>query len=457
MRRKPQEFPYAQLFDAIPIGLYRRTPAGKLIDVNPALVQASGWPDGSALLALDNIASLYDDPADFARLREIMERDGIVRNFETRLHRYAEPPIWVEINAVAVRDEAGAVACYEGTITPIVARKEMELELRRSEQRMRAIINAVDQIVAIVDDEQRFVTVLGHGLRDTGFVPDSILGKTVRELFGKEKAHVHEAAGARALAGERVVYEWQTDLLGTPLWFQISLFPLREPTGEVIGLVATAYDTTHLRQTQEKLAHALAEKDALLKEVHHRVKNNLQIISSLLNLQFDRVQDSGLRAMVMDSQQRIRAMALVHEQLYRSETLMRLDTRVFLDSLVWSLIRSYSTPAQQQVDAIIESDGTTLDLDVAIPVALVINELVSNSLKHAFAGVCAPRLVVSLARNADGRRELTVRDNGAGMPAGFDLARAQTLGLSLVMNLVRQIGGTITTRTGPGTEYTVVF
>jgi two-component sensor histidine kinase len=160
--------------------------------------------------------------------------------------------------------------------------------------------------------------------------------------------------------------------------------------------------------------------------------------------------------MVMESQHRIRAMALVHEQLYRSETLMRLDTRVFLDSLVWSLIRSYSTPAQQ-IEAIVEADGTTLDLDVAIPIALVINELVSNSLKHAFTGCCTPRLVVSLGRNAEGKRELTVRDNGAGMPAGFDITRAHTLGLSLVTNLVRQIGGTVQSRTGPGTEFTVLF
>lgn len=457
MPREPQEFPYAQLFDAIPIGLYRRTPDGKLIDVNRAIVQASGWPDRDSLLAVDDVRSLYVDPEDPARLRELIERDGVVRNFETRLQRRHDAPLWVEVNAVAVRDDEGNISCYEGTITPIVARKEMELQLRRSEQRLRAIMNALDEIVAILDCEQRFVAVMGHRLHDMGFVPDTVIGKTLHEVFGGHNARVHEEAGARALAGERVVYEWQTDEPGTPLWFQTSLFPLREPAGEVIGLVATAYDMTHLKQTQEKLARALAEKDALLKEVHHRVKNNLQIISSLLNLQFDRVPDPGLRAMVMESQQRIHAMALVHEQLYRSETLMRLDTREFLDSLVSSLVRSYASSGEA-VEAFVDADPMPLDLDVAIPIALVVNELVSNSLKHAFVGAAGgSRLFVSLRRAADGKRRLLVRDNGVGMPRDFDLARAQTLGLSLVMNLVRQIGGAVDSRSGEGTEFAVTF
>jgi PAS domain S-box-containing protein len=455
MSRK-NAFPYAQLFEAIPIGLYRRTPEGRLIDVNPALVQASGWPRRELLLD-QNARDLYADKSDAERLRDLMARDGVVRNFETRLCRHREPPIWVEINAVAVRDEHGEISCYEGTITPIVERKEMELELRRSEQRLRAIMDALDEVVAIVDREQRFVAVMGHRLQEMGFLPETVIGKTVRDVFGKELAQAHDAPGRRALAGERVVYEWATDLPGKLHWFQISLFPLREPTGEIIGLVCTAYDMTHLKQTQERLAHALAEKDALLKEVHHRVKNNLQIISSLLNLQFDRVQDPGLRAMVMESQHRIRAMALVHEQLYRSETLMRLDAREFLDNLVWSLVRSYAT-AGQQVAAVVEADATPLDLDVAIPIALVINELVSNSLKHAFAGATSvPRLAVSLRRGADGRRELVVRDNGVGMPADLDITATTTLGLSLVMNLVRQIGGAVTNRNVEGAEFTVVF
>jgi len=140
-------FPYAQLFESIPIGLYRRTPEGKLVDVNPALVTASGWPDRESLLALDNVKDLYAEADDLHQLHDLMARDGVVRQFETKLRRHHEPPLWVEINAVAVRDEQGQVVCYEGAITPIVERKQMELELRRSEQRLRAIMNALDRDV----------------------------------------------------------------------------------------------------------------------------------------------------------------------------------------------------------------------------------------------------------------------------------------------------------------------
>jgi PAS domain S-box-containing protein len=450
------DFPYAQLFEAIPIGLYRRTVDGRLLDVNPALVEASGWPTREALLACP-VRDMYADEADLREVTQRMARDGVLRHFETKLFRHDRSPLWVEINAVAVCDEAGEITCYEGTITPIAERKQMELELRRSERRLRAIMDALDEIVAILDCDQRFVAVLGSRLKETGFTPEMIVGRTLRQVFGRETGEMHQAHYERALGGERVVYEWQTDL---PSWshsYQISLFPLREPTGEIIGLVATAYDTTHLKLTQDRLAHALAEKDALLKEVHHRVKNNLQIISSLLNLQFDRVHDPGLRAMVMESQQRIRAMALVHEQLYRSETLMRLDTRVFLYGLVSSLVRSYSGSVEH-VESSVQAEAITLDLDVAIPVALIINELVSNSLKHAFCGrTQGNRLDVALRRNADGSRQLRVRDNGVGMPAGLDIESTETLGLSLVANLVRQIEGNVVCRTESGTEFTVTF
>jgi PAS domain S-box-containing protein len=449
-------FPYAALFEAIPIGLYRRTPDGRLLDVNPAMVTASGYPTRQALLGRP-VTELYADSDDAARFEEAIARDGFVRGFETRLKRFDAPPVWVEANAVAVHDANGQVAWYEGTLTPISRRKEMELELRRSEQQLRAILDALDVIVAIVDADQRFVAVLGHNLRDLGVATSALAGKTLREVFGRRLMPVLDDAFGRAMAGERVAYEWLMDVPGVSRWFQVSLFPLREATGEVMGLVATAYDMTHLKQTQEKLASALAEKDALLKEVHHRVKNNLQIISSLLSLQFDRVQDPDLRTMVRESRQRILAMALVHEQLYRSETLMRLDTRVFLDSLVWSLVRSYATPAQP-VDAVVEAAPVPLDLDVAISVALVINELVSNSLKHAFTGRSSGnRLEVTLRAGADGRRELVVSDNGVGMPPGFDLASAPTLGLSLVANLVRQIGGVVECRSAAGTEFRVSF
>jgi PAS domain S-box-containing protein len=453
---KREETPYHQLFDAIPIGLYRRTPDGWLIDVNPALLHASGWPDRESLLAV-NVRELYADEDDLKRLGEIMARDGVVRNFETRLNRRQGGALWVEINAVAVRDAQGAVSCYEGTITPIERRKAIEIALRRSEQRLRAIMNALDEVVAIVDRDFRFVSLMGHKLEEDDFRPESVIGKTVAEVFGAEFARPHEEAGRRAFAGERVVYQFSTAVLGTPRWLQVSLCPLNDPGGEIEGLVATAYDITHLKQTQEDLADALVEKDALLKEVHHRVKNNLQITSSLLNLQFDRVEDPGLRAMVMESRNRIHAMALVHEQLYRSETLMRLDTRVFLDSLVSSLVRSYTTSGQM-VDATVEADALPLDLDVAIPIALIINELVSNSLKHAFAGRPARnRLAVTLRRDEGGRRQLAVADNGVGLPAGFDLTSTHTLGLSLVSNLARQIGGTVVSRSGEGTEFVVTF
>lgn len=219
-------------------------------------------------------------------------------------------------------------------------------------------------------------------------------------------------------------------------------------------------------KAEDQVKGSLREKEALLKEIHHRVKNNLQIIQSMLNLQLPQIRDEKAIALFKESQNRVYSMALIHEKLYQSESLSKIDFPEYIRSLTTHLFTSYGATARAIRPRILVKD-ISLDVDTTIPCALIINELVSNSLKHAFP---ASRLAeetgeisISLSRDTGNRFLLTVSDNGVGLPGGFEIENRDSLGLKLVSVLVRQLGGTISigriglSGTGGGAKFIISF
>ena len=207
---------------------------------------------------------------------------------------------------------------------------------------------------------------------------------------------------------------------------------------------------------EEKLKTSLAEKEVLLKEVHHRVKNNLQVISSLLHLQSRQIKDPEALGMFLESQYRVRAMALVHERLYQSEDLSGVNAAEYFRDLASYLHRSYAS-ASGQVSLKVDVDPISLGIDVAIPCGLIISELVSNALKHAFPDDRQGQILVQLHLVQGGRCILVVSDDGIGLPEGLDLETTESLGLHLVNRLVAQIEGSIELDRSGGTTHKVTF
>lgn len=187
------------------------------------------------------------------------------------------------------------------------------------------------------------------------------------------------------------------------------------------------------------LRASLTEKEVLLKEVHHRVKNNLQVVSSLLSLQALRFEDSSLAEPFLDSQSRVRAMALVHEKLYQSRDLSCIDFSEYLRDLTLFLLQAY-IPKGLHMTPDIQCQSFTLPVDSAIPCGLVLNELITNCLKHAFPGRTSGRVEIKAWLDG-GRAHLMVHDDGVGLPDGFVLEKSDSLGLQLVTNLNRQLRG----------------
>ncbi|GBD94942.1 putative sensor histidine kinase pdtaS [bacterium BMS3Abin05] len=229
--------------------------------------------------------------------------------------------------------------------------------------------------------------------------------------------------------------------------------------------IRVAKRTEELSATNQLLGDSLKEKEILLKEIHHRVKNNLQVISSLLYLQSKKIKDKETLTLFQDSQSRVKSMALIHEKLYQSQDLANINFSEYIKSLTKYLFRTYGT-ADKNIQLAVDVENVALALDSAIPCGLIINELVSNALKYAFknkngddpsASSQSNRIEVRVSQNSDGKYKLIVRDNGSGFPETIDFRNTRSLGLQLVNNLTKQLEGTVELRNNHGTEFEITF
>jgi two-component sensor histidine kinase len=225
--------------------------------------------------------------------------------------------------------------------------------------------------------------------------------------------------------------------------------------GNVEGFQAIARDITALKQAEEKIKASLLEKETMLKEIHHRVKNNLQVISSLLNMQSTYLEDGKARQALQESIARVRTMAMIHTQLYQSQDLTKVDFGFFIRDLIGNISQSYGR-AESRVKINVDTDKTRLGIDASIPCGLILNELVSNALKHAFPNEKEGKIDITM-RSKDDRVELTVQDNGIGFPKSVDFTKVKSLGLQLVNALVGQMNGKIDIQVDGGTTWTIAF
>ena len=203
------------------------------------------------------------------------------------------------------------------------------------------------------------------------------------------------------------------------------------------------------KKAQEKIAASLEEKEILLKEIHHRVKNNLQVTSSLLYLQSENIKDEKAKNYLQESQNRIKSMAMIHEKLYRSENFAHINSRDYIHDLAMHVFRSYAAH-RQKISLNVHVEPVDFDLDTAIPCGLILNELISNSIKYAFSDGKTGEIYVSLREKAPGTVELSVKDNGTGVSDGFDLEHSNSLGLQLVKSLVNQLEGKLEFKSNSG-------
>jgi PAS domain S-box-containing protein len=238
-------------------------------------------------------------------------------------------------------------------------------------------------------------------------------------------------------------------------WLEIFLNPIISTKNKVYEISLVAHDITEKKINEKKIVASLEEKEVLLKEIHHRVKNNLQVISSILNLQSMYVKDKNTLEILDESRNRIRSMAIIHEHLYQTTNFSSISFTDYIRNIVSHLLSSYSTD-DKQIEFIDDLHMVQLSLDQAIPCGLILNELVSNSLKYAFSGKKKGTITVTLKEKAN-KIELRIEDDGSGFPEKFDIFKTNTLGLQLVNTLVDQLEGEIKYKSYHGIKYLITF
>ncbi|MDZ8026680.1 MAG: PAS domain-containing protein [Nostoc sp. DedQUE11] len=293
-----------------------------------------------------------------------------------------------------------------------------------------------------------------------GYDPGELVGQHVSLVnYGDENntpEDVNQAIRAAVFQHGEATYEvHNVKKDGTPFWCSATTSVFEHPEyGSV--LVAVQQDITEHKQAEEKIKASLKEKEVLLKEIHHRVKNNLGIVSSLLQMQCRRTQDPQVAAILRDSQNRIASIALVHEKLYRSEDLADIDFAQYIPDLTTHLFDSYNV-SSSQIQLKIQVDNASLDIETAIPCGLIINELVSNALKYAFVDNRQGEIEVKFYQELESTLILIIRDNGIGLPENFDSKKAKTLGITLVQGLVKQLRGKLEIDCHQGTQFKISF
>ncbi len=239
------------------------------------------------------------------------------------------------------------------------------------------------------------------------------------------------------------------------LWISSTLTPIYEEDGTLKKVVVVDTDITAGKNMQKQIEYSLKEKDVLLKEIHHRVKNNLQIIISLLNLQTGYVKDENTLKTLKDGQSRVRSMALVHEKFYQAEELSEINFLDYIEKLCQFLYQSYGDK-NHQVNVEIKGDYVGLDMDTAMPCGLLINEIVSNAYKYSFPGKESGKILIEL-KKADGKVNLLIKDNGIGLPDDFEIEKSESLGMQLILALTNQLDGELKLSHEKGTSFAISF
>ena len=367
---------------------------------------------------------------------------------------HEELEIRVEERTVAL-SKANEVLSVE-----IAERKQAEEALRESEEKYRSILENIEEAYYEVDIAGRFTFFNDSLSKITGYSADEIMGTNIRSYTDQNCA----MEGAKAFrdvytTGKSVKgFAWEiTRKNGGKKHAEVSASLIRDGEGKGIGFLGIIRDVSERKRTQQQLKSSLKEKETLLREIHHRVKNNMQIVISLLRLQSTNIKDKKYAGLFKDSANRMKSMALIHEALYLSKDLASIDFNGYVKSIANPLIKACMVNADR-IKLNITSEDISLGVDHAIPCGLIINELVSNSLKYAFPedGEGEIKIVIRPTKNHE--IELTVSDDGIGIPAEMDMEKTESLGLQIVSILAEdQLDGTLALLRDGGTSFRIRF
>ncbi|MEG4404580.1 PAS domain S-box protein [Microcoleus sp. MON2_D5] len=379
-----------------------------------------------------------------------IEINGSVRNYLIVAQKYHQGTAAVSVG-IDITDRK----CAEAQKTQLIA------SLQESERKFRSLYEATSDAVMLLEEDEIFdcnhATITLFGCRNK----EQFYGKKLSQFspqfqpIGQDSSSLAAQRISTAMKTGSCRFDWLHKRLDGSEFPAEVLLNAMEINGKKV-IQAVVRDITDRKRDEDGIKASLAEKEVLLKEIHHRVKNNLQVISSLLKLQSRYIQDSRVSEMLKESQNRVSSMALVHEQLYQSKDLSKIDFAEYIQNLAHNLFQAYETHAEC-VNLETNIMPCFLNIDTAVPCGLIINELVTNALKYAFKGQIKGKINIDFYLNKNLFCVLSVSDSGIGFPQDLDYRKARTLGLRLVGSLVKLIRGKIELLDTAGTNFKITF
>jgi len=365
--------------------------------------------------------------------------------------------IYIEDSGNFTLDANGNINRMIGFVKDITERRQAENALRESEEFLNSIVENIPNMIFVKDGKDlRFVRFNKAGKELLGYSSEELIGKNDYDFFPKDEADFFTSK-------DRVVLETGTlidipeELIQTRQKGERILhtkkIPLCDHQGVPQYLLGISEDITERKQTEAQLEKSLKEKEILIKEIYHRVKNNLAVVSGLLNIQSTYIKDRQAIAAIHDTRDRIFSMSAVHSQLYHSEDYSTVDFKEYIKNLASNIF--YASKMSGRVKFHLDLDDITLPIDKAIPCGLLINEIVTNALKHAFPENQKGNLRIITHSLDEKNCEIIINDDGIGIPKSFDIEKAKSLGLKLIDMMAKQIDGTLEIIIKKGTEFRI--
>ncbi len=405
------------------------------------------------------------------KLAELVKQGEKVQQYETLRLRKDGTKINVSMTLSPVFDIDGKLTAISVIYRDITKRKEAEEKLLESEEKYRNIVETANEGIYIIDDEG-IITYVNKKMTDMlGYNPEEGIGRSIWDFISEEDKNIVKQNMEKRRQGINESYELKLICKdGSFLWALVNAKSLFDKDGKFMGTMSMLTDITERKKTEKAMANLeIARK----KEIHHRIKNNLQVISSLLDLQAEKfnnrecVKDSEILTAFRESQDRVISMALIHEELYKGEGTDTLDFSTYLRKLAENLFQTYRYSDKNIHLSMDLEENALFNMDTAVPLGIIVNELVSNSLKHAFPGRNRGEIRIKLRREENGEHKkegnkstsftLTVSDNGVGIPEKPDLENPDSLGIQLITTLVDQLDGKLQLKRNNGTEFAIRF
>jgi PAS domain S-box-containing protein len=441
-------------FDMIHINRIKNGVPGKFIEVNNVGIERLGYKYDEFLNMTPTDITAYENRSEIQKnALNIFEKGYYEFDIIQQAKDGRKIPVEVKSTLIELNGEKVVLSITRD----ITESKKAEKALEESEKKYRDLAELLPQTIFETDLNGNITFVNHIGYQIFGYTPEELNnGINMIQILVPEDRERAMKNNQRIINGEQLPFGEFTALKkdGTIFPIIVNTNPIIYEN-KIIGLRGILVNITELKDAENKIKASLKDKEVLLKEVHHRVKNNMQIISSLLNLQIDYLNDEDAVDVLKESQNRVKSMAMIHEKLYLSKDLTQINFANYIQNLVSNLFCSYNIK-ESQINPILKIEDVNLNIETAIPCGLIINELISNCLKYAFPNQMKGEIIIALKSVGD-KFELIISDNGIGLPENFNINNIKTLGILLVKSLTEQIDGKISIHGKHGTQFKITF